>query len=747
MLMQKSFSQYGIILRKKNILLDINSINNGSREEEEETTESRFQDNYLNKEKDGRREEEEMNEVDLIIKKKEEKEKLFNGVKAWTSMKIQLLAHSTHISRENNDLNSAVNTLCCMIRLMGELEKRQQDQLKSWTNSISFIDDKYDNNTQRIRNDSNDLDISEIGDDIKNMNYLQNDIRKLFLSSEGRKQITTELIAKKWNLHNNNNNGNNYDCDPLEMNYNETPILSTSNINRIGFSSSAGSFSLPGSRGTETGPGTGRSGSMGFVGRGSTTSRLSGGRRSSGNPSIIATFANDFESRIAGGISSRSSFKLGKRDTNPDVVTETWVPNSKSKNVSPSGLLKGTSLILQKELKKDFRIASQYDEKDIDLETTDNYNINNNSNTNSNYKSHRKGGSSGPNSRIGRHSGPGSVSSISFYTVFAPPSILGISANTEKRRQQNLLKKKNSYSTAGRLVNAQLQSYQTISNSASDAANYLSSIILPEDQLLPTPQTNSKNDNSHINNNFPSKFNSKRGLKGFNNISGSVMKAGLNLSNLSAPKMKSLSKSKLNSIALNGQMNVRTASPLPQQQQQQQQAVSVGTPSINSSSLKIIRDKSGEENTAVTMMTTEMESSLEFPMECSPLDSCLESLSRMLFEGGSTSAQQEEGIDLLGQLSREVSLISIIVINNYITYSYDCKDDDNCKDDDDDDDNCNDHNDDDDNNDNDDDCKHDDNCQDDYDDDVCEDDDKVDDDNDDDNVSDCSLKYQKSYQT
>ena len=104
------------------------------------------------------------------------------------------------------------------------LEKRQQDQLKSWTNSISFIDDKYDNNTQRIRNDSNDLDISEIGDDIKNMNYLQNDIRKLFLSSEGRKQITTELIAKKWNLHNNNNNDNNYDCDPLEMNYNETPI-------------------------------------------------------------------------------------------------------------------------------------------------------------------------------------------------------------------------------------------------------------------------------------------------------------------------------------------------------------------------------------------------------------------------------------------------------------------------------------------------------------------------------------------
>ena len=100
MLMQKSFSQYGIILRKKNILLDINSINNGSREEEEEKTESRFQDNYLNKEKDGRREEEEMNEVDLIKKKKEEKEKLFNGVKAWTSMKIQLLAHSTHISRE-----------------------------------------------------------------------------------------------------------------------------------------------------------------------------------------------------------------------------------------------------------------------------------------------------------------------------------------------------------------------------------------------------------------------------------------------------------------------------------------------------------------------------------------------------------------------------------------------------------------------------------------------------------------------
>ena len=81
MLMQKSFSQYGIILRKKNILLDINSINNGSREEEEETIESCLQDNYLNKEKDGQREEE-MNEVDLIIKKKEEKEKLFNGVKA-----------------------------------------------------------------------------------------------------------------------------------------------------------------------------------------------------------------------------------------------------------------------------------------------------------------------------------------------------------------------------------------------------------------------------------------------------------------------------------------------------------------------------------------------------------------------------------------------------------------------------------------------------------------------------------------
>ena len=685
MLLQKSFSQYGIVIRKKNIQQDIDSIKNGNRENEEEVSGSISQENHLDRERGGG-EEEEKNEEDLMIKKKEEKEKLFSGVKAWTSMKIQLLAHGTHICRENNDLNTAVNTLCFMIRLMGELEKRQQDQLKSWTNSISFIDDdKYDNNTQRIRNNSTDLDISENGDDIKNGNYSQNDIRKLLASSEGRKQITTELIAKKWILHNNNNNdnsNNHYDCDPigynnLETNYAETQILSTTNISRIGFSSSPGSFSLPGPRGTETGPGTGRSGSIGFVGRGSTTSRLSGGRRGSGNPSVIATFANDFETRVAVGMSSRSSFKIGKKDVYTDDVTEVRVQNNKSRNVSPSGLLKGTSLILQKELKKDFRIESIYDEKDIEVETNIGYNINrnSNSNSNSNSKSHRKGGSSGPNSRIGRHSGPGSVSSISFYTVFSPPSILGISANTEKRRQQNSLKKKNSYSAAGRLVNAQLQSYQTISNSASDAANFLSSMILPDDQLLPVPPTNSNNNNNTtINNKFPSKFDQKRGLKGFNNISGSVMKAGLNLSNLSAPKMKLSSKSKLNSIALNGPMNGRTASPLPQQQQQQQQpAISVSTPSVNSTSLKITRDKSGEENSPMTMMTSEIES----PSECSLLDSCLESLSRMLFEGGSTSAQQEEGIDLLGQLSREVPLILIIIMNYVDDYDDNYKHD-NC---------------------------------------------------------------------
>ena len=214
------------------------------------------------------------------------------------------------------------------------------------------------------------------------------------------------------------------------------------------------------------------------------------------------------------------------------------------------------------------------------------------------------------------------------------------------------------------LINLNLLS----SNSASDAANFLSSIILPDDQLLPVPPTNSNNNNnSNINNKFPSKFNQKRGLKGFNNISGSVMKAGLNLSNLSAPKMKLSSKSKLNSIALNGPMNGRTASPLPQQQQP---AISVSTPSVNSTSLKITRDKSGEENSPITMMTSEMESSLE----CSLLDSCLESLSRMLFEGGSTSAQQEEGIDLLGQLSREVPLILIIIINHDDDYYDNCKD-------------------------------------------------------------------------
>ena len=86
MLLQKSFSQYGIVIRKKNIQQDIDSIKNGNRENEEEVSDSISQDNHLDRERGGR-EEEEKNEEDLMIKKKEEKEKLFSGVKAWTSMK------------------------------------------------------------------------------------------------------------------------------------------------------------------------------------------------------------------------------------------------------------------------------------------------------------------------------------------------------------------------------------------------------------------------------------------------------------------------------------------------------------------------------------------------------------------------------------------------------------------------------------------------------------------------------------
>ena len=261
MLMQKSLLQYGIIIRKNDTKQGKScDDNNQERLGRRDFDSNLFRNDIHNEDIEKARVREEERELERennekeLSRKKEKKEKLYNGMNAWLSMRLQLLAHSTHIARENSDLNSAINTLCAMVRLMGDLEKRQQKQLQAWSNSISFNDNKIDNNISILKHDQNDnydSNISEIGEvnELKNVYTLQS-IGKLFISSEGRKIITTELIANKWilnnnenkygnnNVYNDNNSSNNNNNNNNNNNCN-TPTLSTRNISRIGFSSSA----------------------------------------------------------------------------------------------------------------------------------------------------------------------------------------------------------------------------------------------------------------------------------------------------------------------------------------------------------------------------------------------------------------------------------------------------------------------------------------------------------------------------
>lgn len=219
----------------------------------------------------------------------------------------------------------------------------------------------------------------------------------------------------------------------------------------------------------------------------------------------------------------------------------------------------------------------------------------------------------------------GSVSSSSCYTVFSPPSILGISENTERRRKRlQTNKKRNPHSAAGRLIKAQLQSYQTISTGATDAANFLSTMLLPDGQTMPVPP-------------------SSKGPAPM--TPAGMMKAGLNLSQVSASRMKLPSASRISSMVLNSSTVVRTPSVAPGTTETRSDTVTSST-----------SQKSGSFKEELALIAEGDESSLivDIPGPSSSLSLCLNSLSRMLFEGGVTTAQQDQGVELLEQLSREV---------------------------------------------------------------------------------------------
>ena len=524
---------------------------------------------------------------------KKEKEKMFSGTSAWTAMRLQLLAHSTHIARENGDFNTAASSLCTMIRLMGALEAGQQQQLAAWSSSMAILESDRDEggHTSGLKSTHSTELLSEMGDDSVRSQKDDHGVAKfshLLGTAEGRRTLSSELLNHKWRQH-------------LSGRANaETPMLSASNISRLVGSPTNGSGvigqSLPGSAEKPVKPPRRPT---------STNSKMSNG--------------------MGGRRATATSGSLFGSDLDRLVVYNTHSVPAKPESVNPvrggsgSGRYSvGVSHVTttpQRHSSLTFKGESKYDD-----EVGGDYGL----------KHRRKGSGSSMHSsglRRGHNvSVSGSVSSSSCYTVFSPPSILGISENTERRRKRlQMNKKRTTHSAAGRLIKAQLQSYQTITTGATDAANFLSTMLLPDGQPMPVPP--------------PSKGSAPMTPAG-------MVKAGLNLSQISASRMKLPSASRISSMVLNSSTpSVRTPTVIPSTPETKSDTVTSST-----------SQKSGSYREELGLITEGDEASLmaDIPAPSSSFSLCLNSLSRMLFDGGVTTAQQDQGVELLEQLSREV---------------------------------------------------------------------------------------------
>jgi hypothetical protein len=525
-----------------------------------------------------------------------EKEKMFSSTAAWTAMRLQLLAHSTHIARENGDFNTAASSLCTMIRLMGALEAVQQEQLAAWSSSMASMesDKEEGSNPPGLKSTYSTELLSEMGDDSVRSQKEDHGIAtfgRLLGTAEGRRILSSELLNHKWRQH-------------LSGRANtDTPMLCASNINRLVGSPSNGQ-SLPGSAEKPLKPPRRPT---------STNSKMSngiGGRRATASTSN-SLFGSDLDRLVV--------YNTNAFPARPESVNH--VKGGSGSGRYPVGVSHVTttpqrhsSLIFKGERER--RDLSKYDD-----EPGGDFGV----------KHRRKGSGSSMHSsglRRGHNvSVTGSVSSSSCYTVFSPPSILGISENTEKRRKRlQMNKKRNTHSAAGRLIKAQLQSYQTITTGATEAANFLSTMLLPDGQPMPVPP--------------PSKGSIPMTPAG-------MVKAGLNLSQMSASRMKLPSASRISSIVLNSSTpSVRTPSVVP----------TTPTPETRSDTVTSSTSQKSGCREELALITEGDETSLivDTPAPSSSLSLCLNSLSRMLFEGGVTTAQQDQGVELLEQLSREV---------------------------------------------------------------------------------------------
>ena len=137
---------------------------------------------------------------------KKEKEKMFSSTAAWTAMRLQLLAHSTHIARENGDFNTAASSLCTMIRLMGALEAGQQQQLAAWSSSMAILESDRDEggHTSGLKSTHSTELLSEMGDDSVRSQKDDHGVAKfshLLGTAEGRRTLSSELLNHKWRQH------------------------------------------------------------------------------------------------------------------------------------------------------------------------------------------------------------------------------------------------------------------------------------------------------------------------------------------------------------------------------------------------------------------------------------------------------------------------------------------------------------------------------------------------------------------
>jgi hypothetical protein len=122
---------------------------------------------------------------------------------SWTSMRLQLLAHSTYIARESGDFSSATSSLCLMIKIMNELELRQQQQLIAWSHiGKTDLEEEVEERLE-VRNpyfvvvgDDNQSSIenNSVHDRESMKSSVLSDIARLLSNPKGRRTLTTEII-------------------------------------------------------------------------------------------------------------------------------------------------------------------------------------------------------------------------------------------------------------------------------------------------------------------------------------------------------------------------------------------------------------------------------------------------------------------------------------------------------------------------------------------------------------------------